>query len=213
MKPGKYNKKQLIIILILVAIISTILFWYIFNNNKEKYEITMSLQDKFLITEKLVNTFPDYTYDVEIFDYLDKGKKSILKIRNVENVPKEKISNLYSSDNINCYLYMRYIIYKEKSSDCFKSLDIIKFENLDADEYGYLVPIAKEMALRNWGFAHYVSEFLIKSNDAEAIGMIKRYAEGNFNSKEIAYNRNSGFSTKEMQEYFNSLLAKYNINK
>lgn len=212
-----FNKKILIIILILIGII-TYVFWYIFYPNdgneqseEKKYEVTTSLNDKFLVSEKLVSKFPDFTYNVDIFNYSSDKKELILSIENVENIEDEKISVLYSSSNIKAYLYWRYILIKERASESFKSISILEFEKLDISENKYLIPITKEILYKNWGAAHFISEFLIKSNDSDAINTIKRYAKGEFTSEEIENNEYSGYSKDEMKEYFKGLLLKYNL--
>ncbi|OPX41903.1 hypothetical protein CLHUN_42170 [Ruminiclostridium hungatei] len=212
-----FNKKILIIILILIGII-TYVFWYIFcpNDGNEqievkKYEVVTSLNDKFFVSEKLVSKFPDFTYNVDIFNYSSNKKELILSIENVENIEDEKINVLYSSSNIKAYLYWRYILIKERASESFKSISILEFEKLDINENKYLIPIAKEILYKNWGAAHFISEFLIKSNDSDAINTIKRYAKGEFTSEEIENNEYSGYSKDEMKEYFKGLLIKYNL--
>lgn len=217
MKNTTYSKGTLIKSIVFIGIISIAVFWYIYNKNNEKcyeekrYEVITPLQDKFFISEKLMSKFPDYAYNVEVFDYSNTEKKSILTLDMVEDIQEEKISVLYSDIDIRAYIYWRYIIYKEKPSEDFKSLDILEFEKLDPDKYAYLVPVAKEIASRNWGRARSVSEFLIKSNNSDAIDTIKRYAQGKFTSEEIENNWGSYYSRDEMQDYFKSLLIKYNL--
>jgi hypothetical protein len=205
----------IILVLLIVAIVCGI-YWYMFcpenNQNENRYEVTTSLKDKFLVSEQLLNKYPDYTYNIEIFDYTNTKKKSVLKLDNVEkDANDDEISYLFSNDDIKAYSYINYIIYKEKSSESFKSLWIGDIEKLDPTKYMYLIPVAKEITNKNWKFAHLVSEFLIKSNDSDAINTIKRYAKGEFTSEEIENNKYSGYSKDEMKEYFKGLLLKYNI--
>ncbi|OPX41905.1 hypothetical protein CLHUN_42190 [Ruminiclostridium hungatei] len=170
------------------------------------------MNDKFLISEKLLGIYPEYTYDIEIFCYTNSGKKSILNLDNVEkDTDNNEIGYLLASDDIRAYSYLNYIIYKEKSSDYFKSLWIGDVDKLDPGEYSYLIPVAIEITRKNWKFAHLVSEFLVKSKESNAVSTIKKYAKGEFSSEEIEDNKYSGFSIQEMQEYFENLLQKYDL--
>lgn len=214
------NKIIMIILIVLVVIMSIFITFilYISNENENKqsnektYEITTALNDKFLIWEKLVTKFPDYAYDVEIFDNSGNENKSILKLHHVEiDYDEKEIKFLFSNDNIKAYMYSNYIIYKEQSDDSFKSLWIANVITLDPDKYEYLVPVIIEITHKSWEYAHVVSEFLVKSNVPEAISTIKRYANGEFTAEEVENNRYSGFSAKEMQEYYEKLLSEYNI--
>lgn len=212
------NKGTLIIV-IAVVLIAIGVYWYIsFHNNDKRqyvektYEITTSLNDKFFISEKLLGIYPEYTYDIEVFYYTNSEKKTILNLDNVEkDTDNDEIDYLFSSDDVRAYSYLNYIIYKEKSSDYFKSLWLGDVEKLDTDEYSYLIPVAIEITHKNWKFAHLVSEFIVKSKEPNAVSIIKKYAKGEFSSEEIEDNKYSGFSIQEMQEYFENLLIKYNL--
>lgn len=210
----------MIILIVLVMIMSILITFVLYKSNKNEnkqsnektYEITTALNDKFLIWEKLATKFPDYTYDVEIFDYSGIENKSILKLHHKEiDFDKKEINFLFSNDNIKAYMYSNYIIYKEKSDDSFKSLWIGDVMALDPDKYEHLIPVIMEITHKNWKYAHGVSEFLVKSNSPDAISTIKRYAKGEFTAEEVENNRYSGFSAKEMQEYYEKLLREYNI--
>ena len=124
----------------------------------------------------------------------------------LENIEDEKIDVLYLDSNIECYIYIFHIFYKHESDEDFKTLDIVDFEKLNVDKSKYLIPVAKELVNRSWGFAHYVLDFLIKFNDLEAINMVKRYAEGNFSSKELKNNKNSSYSRNDIQVCCKNLL-------
>ncbi len=212
------NKGTLIIV-IAVVLIAMGVYWYISYHNNDKrqyveksYEITTSLNDKFFISEKLLGIYPEYTYDIEVFYYTNSEKKTILNLDNVEkDIDNDEIDYLFSSDDVRAYSYLNYIIYKEKSSDYFKSLWLGDVEKLDTDEYSYLIPVAIEITHKNWKFAHLVSEFIVRSKEFNAVSTIKKYAKGEFSSEEIEDNKYSGFSIQEMQEYFENLLIKYNL--
>lgn len=217
---SEYMKKTsystLIKSIVFIGIISITVYWWYNKNNKKyyeekSYEVITPLEDKFFISEKLIMKYPDYFYDVEIFDYSSKEKKLILTLDKVQDVENEKIDILYSDIDIRAYEYLGCIIYKGKTSEDYKSLDIIEFNKLDPDEYAYLIPVAKELVSRDWSYILYVVEFLIKSNDTETINTVKRDAQGRFTLEELEDIKYYAFSRDEMQDYFKSLLTKYNL--
>ena len=218
---SEYMKKTsystLIKSIVFIGIISITIFWYMSNKNNKKYiqeesyEVITRLEDKFFISEKLIMKYPDYIYDVEVFDYSNAEKKLILTLDRVEDVPNEKINVLYSDIDIRAYIYIDCIIYKEKTSEDFRSLDILDCIKLDPDEYAYLIPVAKELVSRNWRPIVDVLEFLIKSNDTDTINKVKRYAQGRFTLEEIEDMKYPASSRDDLQDYSKSLLIKYNL--
>lgn len=201
---GKKFIKIIIVFLVLVIIISIFIVCVRIQkqNNVREYEVRTPLQDKFVISETLISQFPDYSYDVEIFQVTDEGKKSILKLHNADDgIQLEKIEAIYSNSEIKAYSFSNYIFYKHNSNKYYQTLDMIKFAQLEPRKYAYLTPIAIEIMRRSWGYSHYVSEFLIKSNNPDALNIIKQYAVGKFTLEEIENYKHSNFTKEEMQEY------------
>ncbi|ABR36497.1 hypothetical protein [Clostridium beijerinckii] len=198
-----------IIVFCTVAVIVTAIVLSFMKYSMNTYTITTEYQDRFLVKERVTTNYPDSQYDFELYDANAQGNnKQILSLTHVEDLNKNIVC-LYRSNKLRCYLVSDFIVYKVNEEDCFRKVEINEFKNLNIDDFKFLIPVAKELFLKNWELAHDVAEFLVKCGDTETINILKRYENDDFNENELRINKCSIYSKKDIKEYSRSLLNKY----
>lgn len=204
----KKSKKLILAVIILIAISSLVAFFiYISKPKQEVSIITTEYNDKFIMKSVKVTGFPQPGYKLELYN---EDNSLVFKSEGLETSYNE-IKSMYNSDNLRCYLCYGYFVYKTKQQNDFGAVRSTTLDIVNVNEYKSLVPVAKKLFLEHWEWKQYVAEFLVKSNDKDTIELMKQYAKGNFSKEEKEQSRTSNHGLIDMQEFFEKLLKKYNI--
>ncbi len=213
----KLAKDHIFIILMIIFIfIGWIFLSYIMRPSEPRIvnqiSLTTEYGHKFIIIEKNIN-FPQDNYFIEVYYDELKEKNYITKITKKENETID-IINIYKSDNINCYLLLDVLIYKESKEDKFKRISTKTFPYIDDDveEYSMFIPVAKNLIKTNeWKWVKTFSQFLIKAEDEYTIELLKRYSKGEFYPYELINNKDSGYTEEEIRNFSKNLLEDNSI--
>lgn len=114
-----------------------------------------------------------------------------------------RLMRIYDSRSLRCYDAVGgelkgLIIWKDKTRNHYGYGG--SFWELDPRRYRIFIPFLKAMcASGDWDWIANSALFLIRSGDKQMEVTIRRYAEGGFTKYELARNRNSEISTREMQ--------------
>ncbi|MDQ2088187.1 hypothetical protein RBH29_17325 [Herbivorax sp. ANBcel31] len=179
----------------------------VFSTPVETYTIVTDYGDEFLIKVKVNSTWPKKTYILEYYlkDGEEISRRPIIETSSTVE-KKERINAYYKDENIRCYIIDRYYLFKLDDEKDFRKVRTYELRELDPDEYGFLIPVAKK-SMENRDYAINAIVFLIKSNDAEAIEIIRRYINNELTEEEMDFYR-----FWEDAEYYQNILEEYNID-
>ncbi|TYQ16373.1 UNVERIFIED_CONTAM: hypothetical protein Cloal_2906 [Acetivibrio alkalicellulosi] len=213
----KLSKYHMFISLMIIFILFTgyVLLKYIMSPSEPRIvnqiSLTTEYEHKFIIIERNVN-FPRDRYFIEVYHDQIKEKNYITKITKEENQTIDIIS-IYKSDNMNCYLLLDVLIYKDDKEDKFKRISTKSFTYIDdVEEYSNFIPVAKHLISNNeWKWVKVFGEFLVKAEDEYTIELLKRYSKGEFYPYELTDNEDSLYTKEEIQNYSKNVLKKHSI--
>jgi len=181
--------------------------------NSSKYDprefiVETEYQDKFVVVEELMYTFPERSYNYQIYSVNNESKRKF--VAEVSGEGFWGIEGIYNNQDLRGYLVNYYVLYKKKGQEHFKVIHQYDLNNLDVKEYEYLIPIVKQLFNEDWGWKELTAEFLVKANDEETIKTLKRYAEGKFTPDELG-SIDWPYTQEEIQKFSKDILSKYGV--